>query len=409
MADAATPTAMAPVPATTVPMESKLTKSDDAAVADLIRQLGATRFSDRERASKTLLSHGLNVYTTLQSVQDHPDRETRLRVRELLSDLVQLDRDRRIAGFLSGEHREDSQYENLPGWELMRQIAGDSSASRRLMAEMLQGNWDLLSSADRDPSDAATLLMQRCKDLQDAVSLRREQVQTADVAALLLLAVHPETGIYQNTQQQIYNFCYRIRVQPAPSDPSAEVDPLRKLLGAWVSRPADVGNTAFYSLNIALRYALPEGLVPAVQILDENAAAPYIRQYAILSVARFKDHQSRHRLESLLHDDSVCYTQKDPRSKHVAFESQIRDVALAILIHLDGRDPAEFGFTRMRTSNSMVFQPNTLGFTTQEKRQEAIDAYLKHRAELGSPLPLNLSADTPNAVPPPRPAAATAQ
>ena len=357
----------------------------DASVAQLIDQLGASRFSDREQASKQLLAYGLDVYGALQDVQDHSDRETRLRVRELLSELVLIDRQQKIKAFVATNDLPSP--DELPGWDSFRKVAGDSMASRQLMGEMLKNNWDMLAKAEADPGEAGTLLIQRCEELHQALSIRRESIGSADVAALLLLAIHPETGAYRSTQQQIYNFCYRIRVEPAPHRDLPETDPLRKLLGAWVARPVDVANTAFYSLNIALRYSLPEGLTPAVQILKENNSAPYIRQYAILTVARFKDMSSRQRLEEMLADQSVCYTQKDPRSKKVAFESQIRDVALAILIHLDGKNPADFGFERMRKSTSMVYQPNTLGFTSAEKRQLAFDAFARLRSDAGQPLP----------------------
>ena len=115
--------------------------------------------------------------------------------------------------------------------------------------------------------------------------------------------------------------------------------------------------------------------MPAVKILEEKNAAPYIRQYAILTVARFKDHESVPLLKTLLDDESVCYSQTDPKTKNVAFQSQVRDVALAILLYLDGQDPKDFGFKKLRTSTNMVYQPNTLGFASDELRAAAFDTW----------------------------------
>ena len=362
------------------PHEPRTSSANPDTIAELIDQLGASRFSDRERASHALLGMGLDVYEALLQIQDHPDRETRLRVRQLLAELVDIDRRNKLAQFVAERSHAETA---LPGWRQFCQIAGDTPASRELMAEMLDENWELLARADVDGSAAGALLIQRCEELQYSLSLRRRHISRSDVATLLLIAVNPDVGVYKNTQQQIYNFCYRIRVAPQSSKQTGQDDPLRKLLGAWVARPGDVANTAFYSLNIALRYSLPEGLIPAEQILAENTAAPYIRQYAILTVGRFKDHGSRERLELLLSDESICYTQTDPKTKKVAFQSQIRDVALATLLHLYGRNPADFGFERVRRSANMVFQPNTLGFVSEAKRTKAFEAFHELRDVAG--------------------------
>lgn len=349
-------------------------RSTDAEVAQLIKQLGADSFSQRERASKQLLARGLDVYADLQNAENHPDRETRMRVRRLVANLVEMDRQTQLAEFIMNL---EGDFAQLPGWTRLREIAGDTRATRMLMAGVLRDNWNLLAESERDAGSAEATLVRRCEELQYSRSVQRRQLKREDVAALLLLAVNPEVGVYKQTQQQIYNLCYRIKFannQSGGVTISAD-DPLRKLLGAWVARPSDVANTAFYSLNIALRFSLSEGLVPAVQILEENNAAPYIRQYAVLTVARFKDHESAPLLKTLLEDESVCYSQTDPRTKNVAFQSQVRDVALAVLLYLDGHDPKDFGFAKLRPSTNMVYQPNTLGFANDELRAAAFDAW----------------------------------
>ncbi len=273
--------------------------SAEADFARLIDQLGADSFAERERASKQLLSQGLAVYADLQNVDHHPDRETRLRVRRLLLELVEIDRQTQLSEFITFAERD---FDELPGWTRLREIVGDTRPARLLMAGVLRENWDVLAESEQDANSAAAILMRRCEELQHARSVERRQLEREDVASLLLLAVNPDVGVYKQTQQQIYNLCYQIRFGPdrASGVTITDDDPLRKLLGAWVARPSDVADTAFYSLNIALRFSLPEGLVPAVQILDENNAAPYIRQYAILTVARFKDRQSVPRLKGAL-------------------------------------------------------------------------------------------------------------
>ena len=349
-------------------------RSTSADVARLIEQLGADSFSQRERASKKLLARGLHAYADLQNAENHSDRETRMRVRRLLLNLVEIDRQTQLSEFITNMERD---FEQLPSWIRLREIVGDTRAARMLMAGVLRDNWDVLAESERDANSAEATLARRCEELQYSRSVQRRQLNREDIAALLLLAVNPKVGVYQQTQQKIYNLCYRIHFADNQSGGVSitDDDPLRKLLGAWVARPSDVANTAFYSLNLALRCSLAGGLVPAVQVLEENNAAPYIRQYAILTVARFENHQSVPLLKTLLDDESVCYSQTDPKTKNIAFQSQVRDVALAILLYLDGHDPKDFGFEKRRPSTNMVYQPNTLGFGNDELRAAAFDAW----------------------------------
>ncbi len=82
-----------------------------------------------------------------------------------------------------------------------------------------------------------------------------------------------------------------------------------------------------------------------------------------------------------MNDESVCYSQTDPRTKNIAFQCQVRDVALAILLYLEGHDPKDFGFQKRRPSANMVYQPNTLGFENDEVRAAAFAAWEELEAE----------------------------
>jgi hypothetical protein len=69
-----------------------------------------------------------------------------------------------------------------------------------------------------------------------------------------------------------------------------------------------------------------------------------------------------------LKDASPCLPQQaaDPN------QSQVRDVALAVLIHLSGQELKDYGLDHIQPNSKMLFQPGTITFTDPSARTEAL-------------------------------------
>jgi hypothetical protein len=157
----------------------------------------------------------------------------------------------------------------------------------------------------------------------------------------------------------------------------------RKLVSRWLKRDAD-GNVLYGNMSLAISCELPEaaalGLRYAEVTPTANSRAIAIRKaHAIMAVARFGGTEHTERLKPLLEDATVTYEERDPKSKQSNYAVQVRDVALAALMKLDGMDPKENGFTRLSLHPVTVYTSNTIGFTSDEQRATARKAWEDRR------------------------------
>ena len=60
---------------------------------------------------------------------------------------------------------------------------------------------------------------------------------------------------------------------------------------------------------------------------------------------------------------------------------QTRDVALAMLLHLDGKKPTEYGMKIFATTESMKYQYTNHWFRTEAARDEAFKKFAEERAK----------------------------
>ena len=124
-------------------------------------------------------------------------------------------------------------------------------------------------------------------------------------------------------------------------------------------------------------------MAPALTVIEDRESRPHIRQYALLTIAKFGSVANVGKIKQLLSDTDVCYRREDPRTKKAQFECQVRDVAFATMLHLTSRDPRQFGFVNAKSNSYSVYQPSTLGFANDDERKVA---YAKWESESGAPL-----------------------
>jgi hypothetical protein len=155
---------------------------------------------------------------------------------------------------------------------------------------------------------------------------------------------------------------------------------LRKMLSQWIQRGE--GAVAQQTMFLAMRYDLKEGLIPATRILRNAGEQPFIRQTALMTVAKLGDASHAGLLESALEDATRISSH---RIDNVQYETQLRDVALAAILFLKKQDPKKFGFERIQLNESNVFIFGTVGFENEDKRKQAFAKYQEFRAHENDP------------------------
>jgi hypothetical protein len=340
-----------------------------------VQALGDPDYARREQARQQLLALGLPALAALEQGRNHPDREIRYGARRLLATIQQHDFQRRLDLF-AADVGSDRDY-GLPGWGTFRESFGESPTSRGVFVEMLRAEAGLMQALDEGERAVSSVLGLRIQQLQQAQA-RPEPIPVGGIAAMLFVAGHSEASLPPTASQTMFQACFQAQFHAAMTEgPQQRI--LRPLL-AQVIRQADDW-PAYLALQLAMRYDLPEGLVPAERTLKDqggNRNLNFIRQFAILTVAKFGDSTHTPLLERLLVDDTPCSSMT---INQVRYETQIRDIALASLWKIIGEDPSEHGFGgRIQRHAQNVFNTGTLGFANDIDRENALRKWYE-RAE----------------------------
>ena len=340
-----------------------------ADAAALVRQLGDERFATRESATARLIQLGRSAKQSLEEGRTNADREIRGRCERILSIVEKLDFQRQLAAFAAGRTDRES---DLPGWKRYRSAYGDDAEARALFVEMQKSEPELMRAVEEGVHAVTKTVDFRCIQLQQSQRAGGQAMNLGSIAALLFAMDDEQVTLNFQSAAALCSFCYQPTLANAIED-AGKRRMLRKMLGAWIKRGD--GWTGY--LSLAMRYDLKEGLAPAVKVLQNAGDEAYIRQNAILAVAKLGDESHLPSIEALLEDKSKCATQ---RMHNVTFETQLRDVALAAMLVMKKLDPKEFGFDRLQLNATSVFVTSTVGFENEDKRHVAFAKWNKFRS-----------------------------
>jgi hypothetical protein len=343
--------------------------------ATLVEQLGAEEFSVRERATGRLIEMGLAAKQAVEAGRTHPDREIRYRCERIFQIVGELDFQRRLTAFTSGR----SDGSDLPGWRQFRDRYGDDGETRGLFVEMQKAESELLQAIENGPQGVGRVAESRTTQLQLLQRRAGEATSLGSIASLLFAAVGEEVNLGLQPSFALVNLCSQPSFIQGMSDP-AKNKTLRKMLSEWITQSQ--GAVAQQSMFLAMRHDMKEGLIPATRILQNPGEQPFVRQTALMTVAKLGDASHAHLLEPALTDTTRISSH---RINNVQYETQLRDVALAALLFLKKQDPKQFGFDRIQFNESNVFNYGTVGFENEDQRKQAFAKYDEFKAHENDP------------------------
>ena len=268
---------------------------------------------------------------------------------------------------------------------MFRKIIGQDQTSRSLFVDMQRAEAGLLETLDGgDNKVIGETLAARCQTITQSMQgsnvRNRGPLAMSTVAAILLVAAAKDVPIEDQIGIQLSNFVYQSGFQTAARSGSLST-PLKKLLSKWVSKDTGV-TVGYYNLMLAFSFELAEGLDTAVRVLAVESVQPHIRQYALLAVGRFGNKQHVSAVEPSLKDTTNCFVQQ-VNNRQV--QTQVRDVALAVLVHLTAQDLKEYGYEKAQLHQQMVFNPATLGFQDSTARDAALKKWQAWSASQARP------------------------
>jgi len=313
-------------------------------IEELVQQLGNASYRARERAAEELLKIGMQTKAALFAGMKSKDLEIALRCHRLWSE-VRID----------------------AGWQQVREVIGDSSASRDLFDQMFLAAPAVWYELAETPRAADILFEERRRQLQEQLNKKQDDNWEGALANLLYFGVRLKKELPREELPRVDDLLSTGRSQQVLAD----IEPLRGLLDVWTSVTWTDG-PSFDRLLVALRDRRPEAVKIAREILSDKEAPAKNRQYALLALANSNSPEDQQLIDAALNDSSsldVLFT------KGLVIKSQLRDVALAVRIARAGQNPAEFGFSYLRPSDSTIYSPSSLGFRDSAERTAAFERW----------------------------------
>ncbi|MBC8351098.1 MAG: hypothetical protein H8E66_03880 [Planctomycetes bacterium] len=325
----------------------------------------------RERAATALIALELDAMAALKNGQQHQDREIRHRSAKLLALISEIDLQQRFERF-KNDTKPDQDY-GLPGWDSYRELVGDNAAARSMFVSMHESESRLLGESGKHPKQLTLALAARCDELREQASFGRFQVRIGTTATLLFVATSDDVELSPLVQTVVYMACGGSGFEAAiGSGPGREV--LVTLAERWIAREPLQGIT--YALHLGLSHGLKGCLPRAREVFASPVASISDRIYACLCLAKFGDASDVPLLEAYLDDVNIC---AQDQINGVVVVTEIRDLALAALVHLTEQSPKDFGFDRILPDRRVVFSLKSLGFRDEQSRVQAIAAWHEYR------------------------------
>jgi hypothetical protein len=354
--------------------------ADDSRTVSLIQALGNPSFSVRQRASRQLVETGIATQPLLTQALDNDDAEIRNRAAQVLRQVLEADFRTRLEAFANDA--EGKSQHGLPSWDRFRLAFGDDKPARSLFVEMQRAEPGLLAALESNDKLAGELLVLRVQSVLQSIQWPQlnggspPSVSLGSVCTALFVSSSDGVMIGDQDASQLYNLINQPAFQSNLKLPGNSAL-LRKLLGMWIVHNSG-SSIAYQNLMLAFNFDLQEGLDVAIKLIGgDGGGQPYMKQYVILAIGRFGNHEHIALVEPLLKDTSLCMPQQtnDPK------QSQIRDVALAVLVRLSGQELKDYGLEHVPTNSQMVFQPGMVTFGDTAKRDAALKKWHEWSAQ----------------------------
>jgi hypothetical protein len=351
-------------------------------IARLIQQLGDRKFTVRQSATRSLKAIGRPAIPALRKAESTSKSEVKLRVASILEHVLGTASRK---AFLKDPTIANAR--NVVFWKRLRGFVDSDEAAIELMRSWLTSEPRLFQTQVLGGNEFADELRNSASRLTNFVEQSPTAAELqASITALAFVSSDASTQLTKDARKSAESIFEMGATRRALSPTSGNLL-LRKLAGDWVSQTG----SQYQKLILSLKYSLPEGLPLAEAIILSEARGPRM-QYALHIVGKLGSEKQIPLLLSQLNNKTplskpkvvaVRPKQAPPaeslRRPQVKYEYRVCDVALAMLWHLHGENPAAHGFDpkRVRSHAWFQFPLDALGFDSEEQRVAAFAEWQK--------------------------------
>jgi hypothetical protein len=374
----------APAAGQTIDPPAATRRSTPDEITDWIAQLSHDDYAVRQAAADRLLAEGAAAERALVEMVDAPDPEIRAAARRLITLIEKSEFDRRLEEFAADTDGRRGMV--LPGWIEFGRLVGTDEPARALFVDMQRQEAALLAgifgSEQKHAEPEWEQRLFRLYNWQLTSGGRNAAPPLGSCATMLFLSSLPDARGTERGAIGVAELTKRPPIRDALLDTSRQPT-IRKLLLAWVNGcPVQSQHVLSQRLELMSLYGLSESLPTALAAARGEPpflmAATEIRVRAILLVGRFGSEENVVDLEPLLDDTTVVANQGLPGNVQTV---QLRDVALAAMLHLTGQPLADYGFNRAQRHPLMLFHAQTLVLESDTQRATALAKWREWQAE----------------------------
>lgn len=331
--------------------------------------LASESYRRREVARARLLRGGEAARAALAAGLESPDLEVRTASRELLRRLAESEQERQIARLLSGSS--EAEAIDLPGWKLFSEAVGDAPPHRTLFVRIVRSHAPSLAWLDQlgelDGARSHNAILSEMNSFLPIEISGLSQGDPDQWGLLLLAASQPELRaapvLSSRLRGSLLNPAVAERLLASPHQTT-----LRRLIAHWL----ELSSKRYINesmLKISLAYECGEIATRlAMKTMDSRQATPASLVAAMTLLARLEPDLARRELPRVIDDVRVWHVVV---TRHGPIRSQVSDVALALLLYLDNRDPREVGFDALEADPRTIFRDYSLGFDDESQRRRA--------------------------------------
>ncbi len=340
----------------------------------LLVALGSPSFREREKASRELVSLGLDILPDLARNRQHDDREVRERVVNAIQEIRDAWKPKLIEQFEQGAAVDPRI--PFPGWKRLEEIAGDSPDSRQLMARMLTTDWDFLESTESN-AQLGRLINNRCMELHrnraQSGSVGSVGIETISAILLAACSLPPAT---HNDPRTTAMLCTTLNLYTSSNTQAKtiliEPSPFRLLVEHFLEAPCHPSQLT-RKLQFATEYQYPASATLARQLLEVPGCVPNQRQFAILALGKYGAIEDLPVVLTMFDDETLVFRHR--ASKGGVVQCQIRDAALATALALSSQPSEPFGIPLPSSRESLVEISHLVGFRSDLDRKQAFERW----------------------------------
>jgi hypothetical protein len=340
-----------------------------------VRALGSSQPARRQLAKARLIGLGVSAEAALRRGLQSEQLEVRIASGQLLDIMASRLLEQRLTLFRGGTATDE--FRDLPAWRLLREAIGDEPDSRRLYERLLRAHPQTLVWLERvtQSPGANRAIDERAQlaAIDELLPLGAAHTTQADPtrwALTLLVTGQSEFADTPVLASRVRGGLLAREVRRRLLE-SRDHQPLRRLVAYWL-RSSSQNYVNATLLKLAVYYRCDAmALELARACLAQPHAAPASVATAMVVLAKFAPEVAARELPGWVEDRRICHVWQMVAVRRRAVQTQVGDVAVALLLHLADEDPRDFGFVDIEADPALIYREFSMGFESEAERSTA--------------------------------------